>query len=1057
MRLSISVARPNLISLGTCFGKFTKAGKFRLHITALDHIAQYAKYKVWVKPNGEMPFLYGNHVLKAHLGRITEDTPEHQGVVVFSMNDVPLGFGVTARSTIDTRKLDPTSIIVFHQAIQDQDMTPENIRDVLSAVDDDLWVVAACVDRLVNNVDTQQSLLELGITRTNSAVHRAQAVPRISTPDAGILGVHNQVLTRYFDDAPEDGQLCRMRAVLLHRCDRLSSFVQICKDLSAEEGHSDDIDEEWEDDPWAEDGETSPLSPQHRPVDPPIPLSDFLAEDMLGIACLFASQQQFTALRTLMLYHSSTLWPSRFAILDSIPSHIHPSEYREILPAYDVDHDAEQTPCFDSWRTELDWVETPEVDAALKASQAISFMELDSHRSQTDATACTEPLGPKELSAWYKRRVDIIISSTGILDIALATVQHGASHGVPDLDELGEELSLLSRLVYDSPQPHEPQDSQDWTLSRWQSMQPAEVVGAYLAHSSPETVAKDITRLVMPYLFPSKATLPVTHRIIRNDEDVARLALACLYGSDSCTEWSTMSSVFECLPAWEIKPGTEDEADEADATIISLGTFVAPSTTRPQCSPSDLMLFFKPLPLVSLSRALDILDVHLESGEILSRWNVAAPLRWFLQSANDAGEQRARANRMARRTGSSDELSGRDEWEWLLENMLKLCGSSETGLKSAFGLLSREEVSSIFFAGLLSSGSFDIAGQFLQQRHGKLSLPPLVVEDICLSVSSEFYDNASSGNYKTGDMKLAYDCLAVPPPSERLNKERNFIEATSRLSSFNIFSRPGVPLSPIEIRLTKDRLSLISRVLSSTTDAYKHTEVILDLLYKLGFEGDVVAEVRVLAMLSGTALQAEDFSRAYETSKRMIRKAPNSIEDKAVREASDVCWVACFQLGRHPEFEDVEAKLSLLGRALQLCPADRMHDVLASWRRLEKEDIESRHAYLASRTVTQPKRTSSSRKHVSSLRERLGELHMPTTPLINADAAALAGRAFNRMASNFTFAVTGRGQSSSSGDDARPRSRDGMSGRFDGDEVSAQASRVLQKGIGWLLGADDDD
>ena len=37
-----------------------------------------------------MPFLYGNHILKAHLGRITEDTPEHQGVVIFSMNDVPL-------------------------------------------------------------------------------------------------------------------------------------------------------------------------------------------------------------------------------------------------------------------------------------------------------------------------------------------------------------------------------------------------------------------------------------------------------------------------------------------------------------------------------------------------------------------------------------------------------------------------------------------------------------------------------------------------------------------------------------------------------------------------------------------------------------------------------------------------------------------------------------------------------------------------------------------------------------------------------------------------------
>ena len=109
MRLAISVARPNLVSLGTCFGKFSKSGKFKLHITALDYLAQYAKYKVrnlveggqscssyaatrkvWIKPNGEMPFLYGNHVLKAHLGRITEDTPEHQGVVVYSMNDIPL-------------------------------------------------------------------------------------------------------------------------------------------------------------------------------------------------------------------------------------------------------------------------------------------------------------------------------------------------------------------------------------------------------------------------------------------------------------------------------------------------------------------------------------------------------------------------------------------------------------------------------------------------------------------------------------------------------------------------------------------------------------------------------------------------------------------------------------------------------------------------------------------------------------------------------------------------------------------------------------------------------
>eukprot|EP00455_Lapot_gusevi_P050966 TRINITY_DN74_c0_g1_i1.p1 TRINITY_DN74_c0_g1~~TRINITY_DN74_c0_g1_i1.p1 ORF type:complete len:197 (+),score=51.88 TRINITY_DN74_c0_g1_i1:49-591(+) len=115
-KVANSVGRDELHGMGTCFGKFTKTKKFRLAITALDYLAQYAKYKVWIKPSSEMSFLYGNHVLKAGLGRITENTPKYQGVVVYNMADVPLGFGSTAASTQDCRKLDPTGIVVFHQA-----------------------------------------------------------------------------------------------------------------------------------------------------------------------------------------------------------------------------------------------------------------------------------------------------------------------------------------------------------------------------------------------------------------------------------------------------------------------------------------------------------------------------------------------------------------------------------------------------------------------------------------------------------------------------------------------------------------------------------------------------------------------------------------------------------------------------------------------------------------------------------------------------------------------------------------------------------------------------
>lgn len=114
-RYATSVARQNLMSVGTCFGKFTKTGKFRLHITALPYLAQYAKYKIWIKTNGEMPFLYGNHVLKAHVGRMSDDIPQHAGVIVYSMSDVPLGFGASAKSTGEAKNLQPTGIVAFRQ------------------------------------------------------------------------------------------------------------------------------------------------------------------------------------------------------------------------------------------------------------------------------------------------------------------------------------------------------------------------------------------------------------------------------------------------------------------------------------------------------------------------------------------------------------------------------------------------------------------------------------------------------------------------------------------------------------------------------------------------------------------------------------------------------------------------------------------------------------------------------------------------------------------------------------------------------------------------------
>ncbi|XP_011155616.1 60S ribosome subunit biogenesis protein NIP7 homolog [Solenopsis invicta] len=116
LSLASTVKPDHLLSFGTCFGKFTKTGKFRLHITALHHLAPYAQHKIWVKPSAEQQFVYGNHIMKSGLARITEGTSQYQGVVVFSMNNLPLGFGVAAKSTTDCKHADPTATICFNQA-----------------------------------------------------------------------------------------------------------------------------------------------------------------------------------------------------------------------------------------------------------------------------------------------------------------------------------------------------------------------------------------------------------------------------------------------------------------------------------------------------------------------------------------------------------------------------------------------------------------------------------------------------------------------------------------------------------------------------------------------------------------------------------------------------------------------------------------------------------------------------------------------------------------------------------------------------------------------------
>ena len=633
-------------------------------------------------------------------------------------------------------------------ALDDAQLNQQNIYGILGAIHDDVWLVSACVDRVLDDTVAQRALLNLGLSRTERAVERCNEILGLSSPPNNDSRTFKyDTLLAHFRNTPADAQLLRLRATLLQRLDRLNTFVEIenlfpkYTDREVEE----DV-EEWEDDPWADEDTSSISKPtpqnKYKFTEPlPLTLSSVLQSDLVWSACQLASLQALESLRILFQKHASILWPSRFKILECIPEHTHPALCRDVFPTWDPSTNLEAIILEDKWRFDMDFSELPETQAAIQNLNPAPSTTCG-HLLTIDYASTPDPLTAEELSAWYKNRVKNIISSTGMVDVALSLIQHGASQGITALDELGEELSLLSRLVYDVPQAQS--ITNDWTLSGWYSMDPLAVVRAYLAHSEPGSLARDISRLVMPYLFvletrseragipdptlparilydyiltttlenaaaifdASKPTLPSGQRLIKNDEEMVRVALACLYGNDSLDEWSTMSSIFECLPVWDVVKDEDGNEDTADTTVASLGAFVTPTTNTLKFTARDLLTFFSPLPFTSLSRALDILDVHLESGEILARWCVPAPLRWFLQSNGDVKEQRAWANRMARRAGGKTEQpNDRDDWEWLLSDMLKLTGNGDPDFRGAFCLLMREEVSGIFLAGLLTTGS----------------------------------------------------------------------------------------------------------------------------------------------------------------------------------------------------------------------------------------------------------------------------------------------------------------------------------------------------------------
>jgi len=293
-----------------------------------------------------------------------------------------------------------------------------------------------------------------------------------------------------------------------------------------------------------------------------------------------------------------------------------------------------------------------------------------------------------------------------------------------------------------------------------------------------------------------------------------------------------------------------------------------------------------------------------------------------------------------------------------------------------------------------------------------------------------------------------------------MRHERDFIEATSRLTSYRLTSatQPGQPLGPLEIRSTADKLALIRSLLAAPNSPHGQPDTVLELLHKLdGRAGDKLRDVRALAMVVDASCRADEPTRASEVIDRIVQtveamrktagRSPEAAKDADA--AADVAWRACRTVGAHPSVQSPERRMALLGRALLLCPEDQIMAILPTWRAAERA---LPHLALSDDPYAWTKPPANDAAQGSSA----------------LDAALSIGRAATAATSSYFRAPSPMPPPTST--PASPPMAQALSSLTAGEEHhearaaaarAAAAARVkisggFTRGVGWLIGTEDE-
>lgn len=228
-------------------------------------------------------------------------------------------------------------------------------------------------------------------------------------------------------------------------------------------------------------------------------------------------------------------------------------------------------------------------------------------------------------------------------------------------------------------------------------------------------------------------------------------------------------------------------------------------------------------------------------------------------------------------------------------------------------------------------------------------------------------------------------------------------------------------------------------------------------------------------MLSDAATSAQDWDLARERVEKLTLMASPDLGQEETEEAKkvrDVAWRSCLALGRQATYPDLAGRMALLAQAVALAPADQVSSILQLYKGVEDEltaHPEALRAHIRGKrgdemigvshqdTVLGSRRAARAAKLALDIGSNLpgfGNLRsMTVSPALGSARSVRSERSERSLDRRDTR--DGR-ESAASGRESLDGARD-PAGLFDQDvDVRAVGRRALVKGVGWLLGADED-